>query len=132
MRFGSATLVTTASMSASFTTNGVNLNQDFIYSIQANYSGINASSVAGAGTMKLQVSSDNVQINPSGPGTGDPAVNVRNWCDYTGSLSSTSSVAGSSSFMWNVLYPGYSWVRLSYVAASGTGVMTVNFSSKGG
>lgn len=131
MRFGPAILLTNGSMSGNFTSFGKDLQQDWIYSIQANYTGVNAASVAGAGTMKLQVSNDNPIPPLSGPPAADPAAAVQNWTDYTGSLSSTSSVTGSSSFLWNVLYPGYRWVRMAYVAASGSGIMSVNFIGKG-
>lgn len=132
MRFGQAPLLVNGSMSGNLASNGIDLQQDFLYSIQANYSGINASSVAGAGTMKLQVSNDNPARQLSGPPLGtDPAYGVQNWTDYCGSLSSTSSVAGSSSILWNVLYPGYRWVRFVYTAVSGSGVMSANFMGKG-
>lgn len=131
MRFGVGVMATNASMSSSFTTFGIDLQQDFLYSIQANYTGVNAAAVAGAGTMKLQVSNDNPARPLSGPPGTDPAFGVQNWTDYSGSASSTSSVAGSSSFLWNVLYPGYRWVRMSYTAVSGSGVMSVNFLGKG-
>ncbi len=131
MRFGNGVLVTNGSMSGNINSFGIDLQQEWIYSVQANYSGVNAASVAGAGTMKLQVSNDNVPVVPSGPSGTDPAINVKNWTDYTGSLASTSSVAGSSSFLWNVLYPGYRWVRLSYVSASGSGILSANFFGKG-
>lgn len=127
MRFGASTLLLNGSMSGSLVSNGVDLQQEWIYSIQANYSGINAAAVAGAGTMKLQVSNDNPAVQLSGSASS----NVQNWTDYTGSLSSTSSLVGSSSFLWNVLYPGYRWVRFAYTAVSGSGVMSVNYMGKG-
>lgn len=132
MRFGPAILATNASMSGNFTSTGVDLQQDFLYSIQANYTGVNAAAVAGAGTMRLQVSNDNPPRPLSGPPVGtDPAFGVQNWTDYTGSLASTSSVAGSSSFLWNALYPGYRWVRMAYTAVSGSGIMNITFIGKG-
>lgn len=131
MRFGPSVLLTNGSMSGSFTTFGVDLQQDWIYSIQANYSGVDGVSVAGAGTMKLQVSNDNPAPPLSGPPGSDSAAAVKNWTDYTGSAASTSSAIGSSSFLWNVLYPGYRWVRMAYTAVSGSGVMSVNFIGKG-
>lgn len=132
MRFGSAVILTNGSMSGSFKSQGIDLQQDWLYSIQANYTGINAAAVAGAGTMGLEVSNDNPPRPLSGPPVGtDPAFGVQNWTSYSGSLASTSSLAGSSSFLWNVLYPGYRWVRLSYTAVSGSGIMNVNFMGKG-
>ena len=131
MRFSPSVILTNGSMSGNITSNGIDLQQDWIYSIQANYSGVNAAAVAGAGTMKLQVSNDNPIKPLSGPSTGDPAVGVQNWTDYSGSLASTSSIAGSSSFLWNVLYPGYRWVRMAYTADSGSGIMSATFLGKG-
>lgn len=132
MRFQSAPLLVNGSMSGNLFSHGIDLQQAWIYSIQANYSGNNdGTSVAGAGTMKLQVSDDNPAFQLSGPvSSADPAAYVTNWTDYSGSLSSTSSVLGSSSFLWNVLYPGYRWVRFAYVAASGSGNMSVNYNGK--
>ncbi len=131
MRFSNASMLTNGSMSGTALSNGINVSQEWAFSIQANYTGDTAPAVAGLGTMKLQISNDNVQINPSGPGSGDPAAKVRNWCDYGGTLSSTSGVAGSSTFMWNISSPGFTWVRFAYVAASGTGVISVQYSGKG-
>lgn len=127
MRFGTGPLLITGSMSGNLVSNGVDLQQDWIYSIQANYTGITPASVAGVGTMKLQISNDNPPVQLSGSASS----NVQNWTDYTGSLASTSSVAGSSSFLWNVLYPGYRWVRFAYTSTSGSGIMNVNFMGKG-
>ncbi len=91
--------------------------------------------VSGSGTLKLQISNDNVQLpQMSGPIAGiDPAANVKNWTDYSGSsygVTATSAI-GSSSFVWNVLYPGYRWVRLVYTSSSGSGVMSASFFGKG-
>lgn len=131
MRFGYGTLLTTGSMSGNITSFGIDLQQDWNYAIQALYSGVNAASVAGAGTLKLQISTDNPAPPLSGPPGTDPAAGVKNWNDYSGSLSSTSSIAGSSSFLWNVAYPGYRWVRVAYTAVSGSGVLSVQFTGKG-
>lgn len=133
MRWGSAPLVTNGSMSGNITTHGIDLQQDWIYSVQANWYGILGAPVtSGAGTFKLQVSNDNVVVVPSGPAGGtDPAVNVINWADYTGTSQAIVAANGSSSFMWNVVYPGYRWVRLVYTQSSGTGVLNVNYFGKG-
>lgn len=131
MRFASAPMITTGSMSGNISSYGISVAQDWVFSVQANYTGVTAAAVAGLGTMKLQISNDSVVVNPSGPSTGDPAVNVRNWCDYTGTLASTSGVAGSSTFFWNITNPGFAWVRLVYVKDSGTGILSANFFGKG-
>ncbi len=131
MRFSQSVILTTGSMSGNVFSNGVDVRQDWAFSIQANYSGNIAAMGNGLGTLKLQVSNDNVAIAPSGPSGTNPAERVQNWCDYTGTLASTSSSAGSSTFMWIVSSPGFSWVRMAYVAASGSGIISANFSGKG-
>lgn len=123
MRWGSAPIFTNSSMSGTKISNGIDLQQDWIYAIQANWSG------SSIGTFKLQISCDNVNPKPSG--FTDPATNVVNWSDYTGSFSSATAQAGSSNFTWNVLYPGYRWVRLVYTGSSGSGIMSANIFSKG-
>ncbi len=125
MRFGSANLVTNGSMSGNVTSNGIDLQQEWIYSIQALWSG------SGIGELKLQVSNDNPSPPLSGPAGTDPAAKVVNWTTYSGSASSTSATSGSSNFMWNVVYPGYRWVRVVYTATSGSGALTCQYFGKG-
>lgn len=126
MRFGQSSIVVNGSMSGNIFSPAIDMQQVWVYSMQAFYSGVNASSVAGAGTMKLQVSND----IPSTQLSGSTSWTIQHWDDYTGSLASTSSVAGSSSSMWNVNQPGYRWVRFAYIAASGSGVLSVNYFGK--
>lgn len=126
MRFGSAPLLTNGSMSGNIFSSGIDLQQEWIYSIQALWSG------PSVGTLGLQISNDNPSPPLSGPPNGaDPAARVVNWTTYTGSLASTSAVAGSSNFMWNVLYPGYRWVRVTYTALSGSGSLSCQYFGKG-
>lgn len=128
MRYGSATIASSTSMASSFVSKGIDLQQEWIYSIQANWNG------SAVGEFKLQVSNDNVPVTQaSGPSLyTNAATFVQNWADYTGSASSTSVSAGSSTFVWNVLYPGYRWVRVAYTASSGTGTCTsINYFGKG-
>lgn len=131
MRFGSAPLLVNGSMSQSFTSNGIDLQQEWIYSIQAIWNSTSSASVAGAGALNLQISNDNPLPPLSGPPGSDPAAAVRNWTNYSGSFSSVSASSGTSSFMWNVLYPGYRWVRAVFVTSTGTGVMNINYFGKG-
>ncbi len=134
MRFGSAAILTNGSMSAStITTQGLDLQQEWIYSIQANWAQATGQLGSGAGTLKLQISNDNVPLpQMSGPVAGvDPAANVKNWTDYSGSSYAVVASTGSSSFMWNVLYPGYRWVRMVYTSSSGSGVMSASYFGKG-
>lgn len=121
-------------MAANVNTQGVDLQYYFGLSIQAVWSG------NPVGTLKLQVSNDTViadqaGTNPLGTYTvaSDPADQVTNWSDYTGSVASTSSYSSASggSLLWNASQVGYRWVRAAYVTASGSGTLTVNFLGKG-
>lgn len=133
MRFGSAPLVTTGSMSGNIISNGIDLQQEWIFSVQANWWGALGAPVnSGAGTLKLQISNDNPVPTLSGPPNGaDPAAKVVYWTDYSGSSQSVVAATGTSSFLWNVIYPGYRWVRAVYTATSGSGIMTINYMGKG-
>lgn len=122
MRFGSSALVTNGSMSGNVISWGIDLQQDWICSVQANWSG------PSVGTIKLQGSNDNVVVGFSGE---NPATNVINWADISGTLNSVSAVAGSSSFIWNINYPGFRWIRGVYVQSSGSGEISMNFFGKG-
>ena len=128
MRFAPVRLLTNGNMATSINSNGEDLNQIFMYSIQAIWTG------APVGSLKLQVSNDDVPSAPVGnatPGTAQANVssNVVNWTDYTGS---TTAVSGPGDFMWIVSDGGYKWVRVVYTATSGTGSLTVEYNGKGG
>lgn len=112
-------------MSSNIFSSGIDLQQEWIYSIQALWSG------PSVGELKLQISNDNPSPPLSGPPGTDPASKVVNWTTYSGSASSVSAQAGSSSFMWNVLYPGYRWTRVSYTAISGSGELSIQYFGKG-
>ncbi len=88
------------------------------YSIQA----IITSTVTGS--IKLQGSSDPV------PDANFSAANfpVVNWTDISGS---TQSVTGAGSITWDVSRSAYSWVRVVYTAASGTGNISAQIFTKG-
>lgn len=131
MQFASATLLTNGTMSASLNSFGIDTSQKLAVSIQAlwNQGGFTTSAL---GTLKLQGSNDNATVPESGsPGT-DPAVNVVNWTDLPGTLSSTSSLAGSSSFMWTLSLPGFRWIRMAFVTTSGSGNLSAQYFGKGG
>lgn len=131
MQFGSATLMTNGTMSAALTSYGIDTQQKLAVSLQALWNQ-GSGTVGPLGTLKLQASNDNVVVPESGSPGADPAINVTNWSDVPGTLSSTSSSAGSSSFIWTVSLPGYRWVRVAWVQASGSGALTVNYFGKGG
>lgn len=119
MRFAPVPLLTNGSMAGNLNSNGEEVNQIFNYSIQAVFSG------APVGTFKLQVSCDDVPVGLNGQ---DPAINVVNWVDYTGS---SAAIAAAGNFMWIVADCGYKWVRLVYTRTSGTGTLNVEYNGKG-
>lgn len=131
MKFASAPVLVTGSMSGNIFSQPVNVSQAWAFSFQANYSGVDAASVAGLGNLKIQVSNDNPAFVMSGSGSS----NIRNWADFPGGApagvaGSTSTVAGSSSMMLNCQNPGVNWARLAFVAASGSGIMSANYFGK--
>lgn len=134
MRMNARTIGSGLSMAANVTSQGVDLQYYFGLSIQAIWQG------PATGTLKLQVSNDTVTtdpggINPIGSYTVpfDPADQVVNWCDYTGSIASTTAFSSASggSLLWNAADTGYRWVRGAYVSSSGSGTLTFNFLGKG-
>jgi hypothetical protein len=86
MRYAPVTLLAAGDMAGSLNSNGVDLQQIFMFAIQAVYTG------APVGTLKLQVSNDDVQ--PSS--TSNPSANVVNWVDYTGS---SQAISAAGNFM---------------------------------
>ncbi len=125
MRFVPKQLANATSMGASFKSNGVDLNQIVVYSVEAVWTGGTAD-----GTLNLEVSNDDVPVaaatgNPVGT---NPAANVVNWVTYTGS---STTVSGAGNFLWNCLDAGYRWVRVSYTRSSGTGSCSIQYSGKG-
>lgn len=118
-------LANAVSMGASANSTGIYLNQTIIVSLQAIWTGVTA-----AGTVKIQVSNDNVrpvQFSDNGS-AGDVAANVVNWSDYSGT---SQTVAGAGSFAWTFSDFGFAWIRLVFTRTSGTGSLTVNAWVKG-
>ncbi len=124
MRFAPVHMATNQSMTTSFKSIGIDLNQTVLYSIEAVFTG------SPVGSFNLEVSNDIVPVASSAnaPVADNPAANVVNWVTYTGS---STAVAGPGNFLWNCLEAGYRWVRVSYTADSGTGSATITFSGKG-
>lgn len=113
-------------LSANRNSNGIYLNQTFVYSIQAIWTGASA-----LGSVKIQISNDNVQVKQYSnllSTLPDPAANVVNWTDYSGT---SQAISGPGSFMWNFSDCGYAWVRAAFTFTSGTGLWTVNAWVKG-
>lgn len=137
MRFAQTQIITNGNMaSASVTSIGIDMNQQVVASISAAFTG------SPVGTFKLQISNDIVPVaggslNTNGGGNygaagipvgTDPAANVVNWSDYTGS---SQSISAAGNFTWNLLDMGYRWIRLVYTKTSGTGTVNAYITSKG-
>lgn len=105
---------------SSVASNGVDLNQLAVYSVTAVFTG------APVGTLILQIANDDVPAPPGG--AANMAVNVVDWCDYTGT---SVAVTAAGKFTWNVWPAGYRWVRVSYTKTSGTGSLKTTFNAKG-
>lgn len=86
-------------------------------SVQAVYTG------TATGTIKVQVSNDNVQMSQ----IGDPATNVVNWIDYTGSSNSLTAPGNRS---WDFPLCGYRWIRTQYLKTNGTGSLSIIVNQK--
>ena len=127
MKIVSVPILKNATMTGTVNSFGIDCcgqNQFALASIQAVWTGATA-----AGTLTLQISDDDVPVNPaSTSGNADPAANVVNWSTYTGS---SETVSGPGNFLWNMVFVGFRWVRLSYTASSGTGSLSATFSGKG-
>lgn len=102
----------------SVNSNGIYMAQIFCYSMIAIFVG------APVGSVKIQVSNDNV---PVAQGV-NPSLNVVNWVDLP---SSTQAVAAAGQFFLKDQDIGYLWARLVYTRTSGTGTLTVNATIKG-
>jgi hypothetical protein len=104
---------------------GIEVNQLYAWSIQAEWTG------TPTGAFTIQVSNDILPLAPStsNPVGPNPAANVVNWSTYTGSAVVTSGSSGN--WMWISQLGPYKWVRLSYTGTSGTGTVTANFFAKG-
>jgi hypothetical protein len=99
---------------ATLSTNPINLDQKYGFSIHAVFTG------TPTGTLKIQGSND---VGSDGIGTG-----VSNWSDIPGQ---TLAVAAAGNGMFNVDASYYKWARLFYTKAGGTGTLTARLNSKG-
>lgn len=116
------------SMTTSSKSIGIDINQEFAWSIQAEWTG------APVGTLTIEVSNDIVPVAPATPSNGNPvgpnpAANVVNWSTYTGSAVVVSGTSGN--WMYISQLGPYRWVRLSYTATSGTGTLNAVMFGKG-
>lgn len=118
MRSDPVTLASGTSVAADFKTKGVYLDQIYACSIQAVTSG-----TAALGTIKVEVSNDNVQ-----PVSGtNSSQNVVNWVTHP--TAGTIAVSGAGAGFIDVPQTGARWVRASFVAGTdsvGTTIITYN------
>lgn len=121
MRVSPFQLVSGATIGVGFVSSVVDLQQVWIYSLQASWTG------SPIGEFKIQASND---VRPEAVDRPVPYFAPTNWTVVGGSISSTTAIS-SSNFMWNVDSPAYRWIRLVYVAQTATGVLTVNAVTKG-
>lgn len=98
--------VTNGSMATNITSDAVNIDEAVSYCLQATFTG------APVGSLKLEVSNDPVLL-----GYGDET-------------SSISAVSGPGTYVVNVEFPAYSYVRLVYTATSGAGVLNCKINAK--
>lgn len=119
MRIAQKQFVTSQNMNADITSNPVGLNQDFGYSIQANY----ATSGTLGGVLKLQASVDHI-VDQQGNVT-----NAGNWVDI---LNSSVTLTGAGSYVWNVTDVMYPFVRLVYTHTGGdSGTLNAFYNVRG-
>lgn len=98
-------IVTNGDMSSNITSTVVDLSRTDGYSISSSWTG------APAGTIKLQVSIDNILF-----------------FDYP---SSATVVSGAGSAMWEITTAFYDKVQLVYTRSSGTGTLNAQINGKG-
>lgn len=124
MRFAPVKTLINADMTTTQHSIGLDVNQIALGSIQAVWTGVPV------GTLFLEISNDDVPVAaaPNQPVGADPAANVVNWSTYTGSQL---AISGPGNFLWNLVFLGYRWIRLSYTPTSGSGTLNSTASVKG-
>lgn len=78
------------------------------------------------GNLKLQASCDAPLLTTQ---TSNGTSSVTNWTDVADTTVAVAGAAGN--YMWNVTSAAYRFVRLVYINASGTGVLSATMSAKG-
>lgn len=116
MKVSNEVILNNVDVSTSQTSAAYSLYQVYGYFIQANITG------SPVGTIKLQASGDPGSYTPYD--TMAPLV----WTDIA---NSSQSVNGAGTASWNVNLAFYSWVRVVYTAASGSGHITARMNTKG-
>jgi len=103
-------IVTNGNMSSSINSLPINLDEGTSYSVHASYTG------TPVGTLQLQCSDDY-----------DPVLGTGTWTIITDSVR---GISAAGSYMINVEFPAYSWVRLQYVSISSVGIMNAKLNQK--
>jgi hypothetical protein len=104
-------IITNGDMTTTINSSVTNLDEIVSYSVQAIFTG------SPLGTLQLQGSNDVPIIDSA----------VVNWTIITPSIS---AVSGAGSYLINVEFPAYSWVRLQYVPTSGSGTLNARIDTK--
>jgi hypothetical protein len=104
-------VLTTPNLSASFNLKPIWLGHVAIASVQLTYGGL-----APTGSFKLQASCD--PGNPKASGESNQYATVTSWTDVA---NSATAVSASGSVLWNIVDPGYQWVRVVWTWTSGNG-----------
>lgn len=119
MRQPNVQIVTNGAMIADVASNPVFMEQEYMCSIQAVWTG------SPTGNFTIETSCDVGAVDPH---TGLPT-GINNWDTYTGSTVAAGGAAGSNTFRINVLPDR--WVRLKYTHSSGTGTLNARMQAKG-
>lgn len=116
MRIGNENLLDASgavSLASNQTLKPVYLGHILNYSIQLVFTG------SPTGTFKLQASND--PGRPSGASDTEVQIGLSNWTDIA---DSTQAISAAGDHTWTVENAGYSWVRVVYTFASGSGSLT--------
>lgn len=119
MRQDQTQIVTSGDMSGSVSSNGIDLQQVYVGSIQAVWTG------TPTGNLTVEISNDKVAVGVA----GNPSSNVVNWTTLSGSTVAAGGAAGNTA--WLLADIGYRWVRLKYTFGSSTGVLQAMWCGKG-
>lgn len=102
-------IITNGDMSGNLSSIPTNLDTSASYAIQAIFTG------SPLGTLQLQGSNDNDDVTPT------------NWTTITDSIQ---SISAAGSYLVNVEFPVYCWVRLTYTRTSGSGTLNAKINAK--
>lgn len=127
------TVIASGTLSGSFTTPGINMEQSYGYSVTAIISGSLTGSIA------LQASDDLGfnRVSPiliqqtSGSAATFPDQGLRNWNTVASQQLSASTLGGSSIVTFNGAQQYEHWLRLSWTHSLGTGSIDANITAKG-